>query len=601
MNNVPAPDDLYKLRHSLAHVLAQAVLKLWPDTLITIGPPIDTGCYYDFLFSQPISENDFSKIEKEMKKIIYQKQTFRCDTLNVADAKKYWKTHKQRFKVELIEDLAKNDGVETVTHYANLGPKGEEVFVDLCRGGHVENFGEIPVDGFKIMSIAGAYWRGDEKREQLTRIYLAAFPSKAELDAHVKMLEEAAKVDHRKLGRSMSIFVLSDVVGPGLPMLAPNGAIIRQELEGWIREELKRRGYSFAYTPNIGRADLYKKSGHLSHFKDSIFPLMQADDAEYVLKPMNCPHHVEIYKSDARSYRDLPLRLAEFGTVYRYEKSGQVGGLTRVRGFTQDDAHLFMRPEQMEEEIEGILDLAFTIYRTLGFNDFVLRLSRRDPKNMEKYIGTPENWDKAEAALEKVLKKLKLPFIDGVGEAAFYGPKIDLIVKDVFGREWQLGTIPQVDYNMPERFDIHYTDSDGTQKRPIMMHRAIFGSFERFIGVLIEHFRGHFPLWLAPLQVAIIPVAQTHEDYAAEIALLLKKEGMRVISLPHTDSLGKRIREGETRRIPYLLVVGDKEMELKSVAVRNVKTKKQVVVTMKEFMEKLKVDVTERKLEASIG
>ncbi|OGJ67968.1 threonine--tRNA ligase [Candidatus Peribacteria bacterium RIFCSPLOWO2_01_FULL_53_10] len=601
MNAAPIVDDLYKLRHSLAHVLAQAVLKLWPDTLITIGPPIETGCYYDFLFSEAISEEDFGKIEKEMKKIIHQKQTFRCDTLNVADAKKYWKTKKQRFKVELIEDLAKNDGVETVTHYANLGPKGEEVFVDLCRGGHVENFGEIPVDGFKIMSIAGAYWRGDEKREQLTRIYLAAFPSKAELDAHSKMLEEAAKVDHRRLGKDMGIFVISEVVGPGLPMLAPNGALIRQELEGWIREELKRRGYSFAYTPHIGRADLYKKSGHLSHFKDSIFPLMQADDAEYVLKPMNCPHHVEIYKSDARSYRDLPLRLAEFGTVYRYEKSGQVGGLTRVRGFTQDDAHLFMRPEQMEEEIEGILDLAFTIYRTLGFNDFVLRLSRRDPQNMEKYIGTPENWDKAEAALKKVLEKLKLPFIDGVGEAAFYGPKIDLIVKDVFGREWQLGTIPQVDYNMPERFDIHYTDSDGTQKRPIMMHRAIFGSFERFIGVLIEHFKGHFPLWLAPIQVALIPVAETHEGYASEIAATLKKEGMRFVTLPHTDSLGKRIREGETRRIPYLLVVGDKEMEAASVAVRNVKTKKQVVVPLEEFITATKRDIEQRLIDSSFG
>jgi threonyl-tRNA synthetase len=601
---VPAttvPDDLHKLRHSLAHVLAQAVLKLWPDTLITIGPPIDTGCYYDFLFSQPISEEDFSKIEKEMKKIIHQKQTFRCDTLKPAEAKKYWKERKQRFKVELIEDLVKNEKVDTVTHYANIGPKGEEMFVDLCRGGHVGNFGEIPVDCFKIMSLAGAYWRGDEKREQLTRIYLAAFPTKAELDAYLAMREEAAKVDHRHLGRSMGIFVLSEVVGPGLPMLAPAGAIIRQELEGWIRNELKRRGYSFAYTPNIGRADLYKKSGHLSHFKDNIFPLMEADDAKYVLKPMNCPHHVEIYSSASRSYRDLPLRLAEFGTVYRYEKSGQVGGLTRVRGFTQDDAHLFMRPEQMEEEIEGILDLAFTIYRTLGFNDFVLRLSRRDPNDTEKYIGSPENWKSAEAALEKVLKKLKLPYIDGVGEAAFYGPKIDLIVKDVFQREWQLGTIPQVDYNFPERFDLHYTDADGSQKRPIMMHRAIFGSFERFIGVLIEHFKGHFPLWLAPVQVAIIPVAEPHEAYAADIARQLNEQGMRCITLPHTDSLGRRIREGETRKIPYLLVIGDKEMEAASVAVRNVKTKKQAVVGVKEFVEKCRRDIEQRKLEASIG
>lgn len=595
------PDDLYKLRHSLAHVLAQAVLKLWPGTLMTIGPPIDTGCYYDFLFSEPIAEADVPAIEKEMKKIIHQKQTFRCDTLNVADAKKYWKAHKQRFKVELLEDLAKNEGVETVTHYANLGPRGEETFVDLCRGGHVENFGAIPVDGFRIMSLAGAYWRGDEKREQLTRIYLAAFPSKEELDAYVTMLAEAAKVDHRRLGKEMGIFVLSEVVGSGLPMLAPHGALIRQELEGWIRDECKDRGYSFVYTPHIGRADLYERSGHLSHFTANIFPRMEADDADYVLKPMNCPHHVEMYKSVARSYRDLPLKLAEFGTVYRYEKSGQVGGLTRVRGFTQDDAHLFMRPEQMEEEIEGILDLAFTIYRTLGFHDFTLRFSRRDPKNTEKYIGTPENWERAEAALKRVLQKMKLPFIDGLGEAAFYGPKIDLIVKDVFQREWQLGTIPQIDYNMPERFDLHYTDSDGSQKRPIMMHRAIFGSFERFIGVLIEHFKGHFPLWLAPVQAAMIPVAKPHEGYASAIAALLKKEGMRTVTLPHTDSLGKRIREGEMRRIPYLLVLGDKEMASKAVAVRNVKAKKQVVIPLKEFVAQLKADVTERKLEASIG
>lgn len=601
MVQTAAPDMLHMVRHSLAHVLAQAVLKLWPDALITIGPPIDTGCYYDFLFRQPISESDFPTIEKEMKKIIHQKQTFRCDTLTPADAKKFWKARKQRFKVELIEDLVKNEKVETVTHYANLGPKGEETFVDLCRGGHVENFGEIPPDCFKIMSMAGAYWRGDEKREQLTRIYLAAFPTKEELSAYIRMREEAAKVDHRHLGRAMGIFVLSDVVGPGLPMLAPNGAVIRQELEGWIRGELKQRGYSFAYTPNIGRADLYKKSGHLSHFKDNIFPLMEADDAQYVLKPMNCPHHVEIYSSEARSYRDLPLRLAEFGTVYRYEKSGQVGGLTRVRGFTQDDAHLFMRPEQMEEEIEGILDLSFTIYRTLGFNDFVLRLSRRDPNNTEKYIGSPENWEKAEAALERVLTKLKLPFINGVGEAAFYGPKIDLIVKDVFGREWQLGTIPQVDYNFPERFNLHYTDVDGAQKRPIMMHRAVFGSFERFIGVLIEHFKGHFPLWLAPTQIALLPVAEPHEAYAADIASALHKNGMRVVTLPHEDSLGKRIREGETRKIPYLLVIGDKEQEAGTVAVRNVKTKKQEVVTVQEFVEKCTDDIEQRRLEASIG
>lgn len=594
-------DALHNMRHSLAHVLAQAVTKLWPGTQITIGPPIEDGCYYDFLFPQPISDADFPSIEKEMRKIIHQGQTFRCITLSVADAKKYWREKNQKFKVELIEDLEKKEKVKEVTHYENIGPKGEVTFTDLCRGGHVENLKEIPADGYKIMSLAGAYWRGDENREQLTRIYVAAFASKKELDDHLTMRAEAAKVDHRKLGKEMHLFVLSDTVGPGLPMLAPNGAIIRQELEGWIREELKRRGYSFVYTPNIGRADLYKKSGHLSHFKADIFPPMEAEDSDYVLKPMNCPHHVQIYESQQWSYRDLPQRFAEFGTVYRYEKSGQVGGLTRVRGFTQDDAHLFMRPDQMQQEIEGILDLSFFIYRTLGFSDFILRLSLHDPKDKEKYIGTPENWKLAEAALRNALEVQKLPYIEGVGEAAFYGPKIDLIVKDVFGREWQLGTIPQVDYNMPERFDIWYNDSDGSKKRPIMMHRAIFGSFERFIGLLIEHFKGLFPLWLAPVQVALIPVAGSHEDYAKKLAVELKKQGMRVQLMDPTESLGKRVREGETMKIPYLLVVGDREAADSTVTVRNVKTKKQVAVPFAEFVAKTVEDIRERKLEAGIG
>ncbi|MBI3618726.1 threonine--tRNA ligase [Candidatus Peregrinibacteria bacterium] len=595
------PNDLHKLRHSLAHVLAQAALKLWPGTKITIGPPIDYGCYYDFLFQKPISEDDFPAIEKEMTKIIHQAQTFRCDDLTPTDAKKFWKNRHQPFKVELIEDLEKNEGVTSVSHYANIGPKGEETFVDLCRGGHVESFKEIPVDCFKIMSIAGAYWRGDEKREQLTRIYVAAFPTKAELDQYFKNREEAAKYDHRVLGREMHLFVLSEIVGLGLPMLAPKGAIIRQELENWIREELKRRGYSFAYTPNIGRADLYKKSGHLDFFRENIFPLLEADDSAYVLKPMNCPHHMEVYRSEPHSYRDLPVRIAEFGTVYRYEKSGQVGGLTRVRGFTQDDAHIFMRPDQMQQEIEGILDLSFHIYRTLGFNDFTLRLSLHDPAKREQYVGSDENWRMAEETLRKALDAMKLPYVDGVGEAAFYGPKVDLIVRDAFSREWQLGTIPQVDYNMPARFDLHYIDEHGEKKQPIMMHRAIFGSFERFIGVLIEHFKGLFPLWLAPVQVAILPVAEVHEVYAHDLEARLKREGVRVVFLYHTESLGKRIREGETWKIPYLLVMGDKEIAEHSVTVRNVKTKKQVVVPVEEFVSTMTQDIRDRKLEASIG
>lgn len=593
-------DSLYRIRHSLAHVLAQAVLKLWPETKISIGPPIDTGCYYDFLFKEPISDEDFEKIEKEMRRIINQGQTFKVDALPVDEAIKFWKKKKQPFKVELIEDLKKG-GEKEVTNYRNVDAKGEETFVDLCKGGHVENLKEIPADAFKIMSLAGAYFRGDEKREQLTRIYVAAFSSKEELKTYLHNLEEAKKYDHRKLGKELGIFVLSEMVGPGLPMLAPKGAIIRQELEHWIRGELKNRGYSFAYTPNIGRTSLYEKSGHLSHFKKDIFPLMEAEDATYVLKPMNCPHHTQIYAAEARSYRDLPVRLAEFGTVYRYEQSGEVGGLTRVRGFTQDDAHLFIRPDQIEEEVLGILDLAFTIYRTLGFKDFKLRLSLHEPKNKEKYIGTEENWNMAESALRSALTKLSLPFTEAIGEAAFYGPKIDLIVVDALGREWQLGTIPQVDYNMPERFALEYTDSDGSRKRPIMLHRAIFGSFERFIGVLIEHYRGIFPLWLAPVQVALLPVAKPHEEYAEKVKGELVKKGIRVQILYSDESLGKRIREGEKLKIPYLLVLGDEEREHQNVSVRNIMTKNQSVCSLKDFQVKIMHDIEIRSFQLSIG
>jgi threonyl-tRNA synthetase len=593
-------DGLYKLRHSLAHVLAQAVLRLWPEAKISIGPPIDFGCYYDFLFKEPISDADFKKIEKEMRSIINQGQTFEVDHMSTNDAIAYWKGRNQPFKLELIEDL-KKAGENEVTNYRNVNAKGEETFVDLCKGGHVENLKEIPADGFKIMSLAGAYFRGDEKREQLTRIYVAAFSSKEELKTYLKNLEEAAKYDHRKLGKELGIFVLSDAVGPGLPMLAPNGAIIRQELENFIRGELKKRGYSFAYSPHVGRTNLYEKSGHLSHFTNDIFPLMEGDDATYVLKPMNCPHHTQIFASSPHSYRDLPVRLAEFGTVYRYEQSGEVGGLTRVRGFTQDDAHHFVRPDQLEDEVLGILDLAFEIYRTLGFTDFLIRLSLHDPKDREKYIGTEENWTLAEAALRSALTKYGVEFTEAVGEAAFYGPKIDLIVRDVFSREWQLGTIPQVDYNMPERFDLVYTDADGKKKRPIMLHRAILGSFERFIGLLIEEFHGLFPLWLAPVQIALLPVAEAHGKFAEEVLQQLKEQGMRASLFDSSESLAKRIRGGEKKKIPYLVVLGDEEVKGRSVAVRNVKSKKQISVSLAEFIDRTVEDIQLRALDASIG
>lgn len=597
---VEKDDRLHAMRHSLAHVLEQAVLKLWPKTKYSIGPPIDTGCYHDFLFEDTITPEDFPKLEKIMRGIIREGQTFERRELTVAEAKAYWRKLKQPFKVEMIEDLEKTEGALKVTNYANIRPNGEEAFVDLCRGGHVENTKGLPIDGFKITHLAGAYWRGDEKREQLTRVYVAAFPTKEELQKHLRLQELAKERDHRQLGRELEIFVISDVVGPGLPMLAPAGAIIRQELEGWIRGELKCRGYSFVYTPHIGRAELYKTSGHLSHFQDSIYPLIEAEDSAYVLKPMNCPHHVEIYRSSPRSYRDLPLRFAEFGTVYRYEKSGEVGGLTRVRGFTQDDAHHFIRPEQLQEEVVGILDLSFHIYRTLGFEDFTLRLSLHDPKDRKKYIGGEENWKHAEEALCSALKSLKLEFVEAIGEAAFYGPKIDLIVRDVLQREWQLGTIPQVDYNMPERFDLSFTDDHGHKQRPIMLHRAIVGSFERFIGLLIEHFGGLFPLWLAPIQVLVLPIAPPHQPYANRVFEELRKRGVRVDMSSATETLGKRIREGEQRKIPYLLVVGEREASSGSVAVRSVKTKKQVTLPVEQFCAMVTEDIRVRKLDFSI-
>ena len=600
MSPVSAVDDLYKLRHSLAHVMAQAVLKLWPDTLITIGPPIDNGCYYDFLFAQTISEDDFPKIEKEMKKIIHQKQTFRCDTLNVVDAKKFWKGLKQKFKVELIEDLVKNENIETVTHYANIGPKGEEAFVDLCRGGHVENFGEIPVDCFKIMSMAGAYWRGDEKREQLTRLYLAAFPTKAELEGHLTMLEEARRRDHRKVGRELDLFTFSELVGPGLPLWTPRGTMLRHLLDQYVWELRSAKGYQRVTIPHITKKELYETSGHWQKFANELFHVTTREGHEFAMKPMNCPHHTQIYACQQRSYRDLPQRYAETTACYRDEQTGELHGLSRVRGFTQDDAHVFCRQIHVKDEILAIWEIVDTFYATVGFGKLRVRLSLHDPAAPEKYLGTPAMWKKAETSLREIAVDRKADFFESPGEAAFYGPKVDFITKDSIGREWQVATI-QLDINMPERFDLFCIDESGEKERIVMVHAAIMGSLERFLSIYIEHTAGLFPLWLAPVQAALIPVAEPHEAYAAEITEMLKKEGIRAITLPHQDSLGKRIREGETQKIPYLLVVGEKEMEAQSVAVRNVKTKKQVVVTVKEFLEKLKTDVSGRKLEASIG
>ncbi|MDO8648955.1 MAG: threonine--tRNA ligase [Candidatus Peregrinibacteria bacterium] len=599
----PKVDDLYKLRHSLAHALAQAVLKLWPGTKITIGPPIDYGCYYDFLFAKPISEEDFPAIEREMRKIINQGQTFRSESLKVADAKKFWKEREQPFKVELIEDLAKNEKVKEVTHYANIGPKGEETFVDLCRGGHVSSMKEIPADAFKIMSLAGAYWRGDEKREQLTRLYVAAFPSKKELEEHLKMIEEAKRRDHRKLGKELDLFTFSEDVGPGLPLWTPKGTIIADEIENLAKEMESAGGYLRVRTPHIAKGALYEKTGHLAHYKQSMFPPMKikGEEGEYYLKPMNCPHHHQIYACQPRSYRDLPIRLAEYGHCYRYEDSGALFGLMRVRSLTMNDAHIYCTEEQFQDEFNAVIDLYIKYFALFNIDRYVMRLSLHDPKELgKKYVDAPELWVRTEEMVRVAMKKKGVNFVEVPNEAAFYGPKIDVQIWSAIGREFTLAT-NQVDFDVPGKLGLSYTASDGSAKVPLCIHRAPLSTHERLIGFLIEHFAGHFPLWLAPIQVAMVPVAEAHAAEAKKREAELKKAGIRTLWLDPTESLGKRIRYGESQKIPYLLVIGDREVAEASVAVRNVGTKAQVTVPFAEFLTKTVEDIRVRRLAASVG
>lgn len=596
-------DDVHRMRHSLAHVLAQAVEKLWPGTQITIGPPIDYGCYYDFLFKEPISDEDLPKIEKEMKKIIHQGQTFRVDTLSASDAKKFWKDRDQRFKVELIEDLERNEGVREVTHYVSIGPRGEEAFTDLCRGGHVTSTKEIPADGFKVMNLAGAYWRGDEKREQLTRVYVAAFRSKTELEEYLKQQEEARKRDHRKLGKELDLFTFSDAVGPGLPLWTPRGTIIADAVEDLARETEAEAGYQRVRTPHIAKGSLYEQTGHLAHYKETMFPPMKLSDSEeeYYLKPMNCPHHHQIFASRPRSYRDLPLRLAEYGHCYRYEGSGALFGLMRVRSLTMNDAHIYCSEEQFEEEFSAVIHMYMKYFKIFGIEKYNMRLSLHDPKELgKKYVNAPDLWIKTEEMVRSVMKKIGVEFVEVPNEAAFYGPKIDVEVWSAIGREFTLAT-NQVDFDVPGKVGLKFIDKDGSEKVPLCIHRAPLGTHERFIGFLIEHFAGHFPLWLAPAQIAVLPVAETHEHYACDTATELLKRGMRIEYMNSKESLGKRIREGEQWRIPYLLVLGDKEEKDNAVSVRNVQTKEQVTVPLDEFIRRTAEDIAERRLRPSIG
>ena len=544
--------------HSSAHLMAAAIESLYPGVKFGIGPHIENGFYYDIDFMDySISSDDFPKIEAKMQELASQKIKFCRREVSKAEALDYFTKKGDEYKLELINDL--EDG--TITFYES-GP-----FTDLCRGPHL--YDTASIKAIKLLKTAGAYWRGDEKRKQLTRIYAITFPKKKELDEYLVLLEEAAKRDHRKLGREMELFTFSPLVGQGLPLWLPKGAALRDRLEQFLRKVQKRYGYQQVITPHIGNVNLYKTSGHYAKYgADSFRPITTPQEGEeFFLKPMNCPHHCQIYAARPRSYKELPLRLAEFGTVYRYEQSGELHGLTRVRGFTQDDAHLFCTSDQIKEEFCKVIDIILYIFKTLKFENYKAQVSLRDPNNREKYIGTDENWEKAQRAIIEAAAEKGLNTIEVEGEAAFYGPKLDFMVKDAIGREWQLGTV-QVDYNLPERFGLEYTDADGMKKRPVMIHRAPFGSMERFVAVLLEHTGGNFPLWLTSDQVIILPISEKYMDYAQKVQAALEEKDIRVFIDDRSEKTGRKIRDAETRKIPFMLIVGEKEEADGTVAVR---------------------------------
>ena len=563
--------------HSSAHLMAEALEALYPGVKFGVGPAVETGFYYDVdLGGRQISDSDLKAIEDKMKELAKSKETFECRKVSKAEALDYFTKKGDQYKCELINDL--EDG--TITFYTNGN------FTDLCRGPHVKHVDDIKA--IKLTAIAGAYWKGDQNRGQLTRIYGVTFPKKSMLDEYLQMMEEAKKRDHRKLGREMELFTFSNRVGPGLPLWLPRGAVMRNVLENFLRRKQSELGYLPVVTPHIGSKELYVTSGHYAKYgKDSFQPIHTPQEGEeYMLKPMNCPHHCEIFRSSPRSYRDLPLRFAEFGTVYRYEQSGELHGLTRVRGFTQDDAHLFCRPDQLQEEFEKVIDLILYVFKTLKMTDYMAQVSLRDPDNREKYIGSDENWEKAENAIVVAAEKKGLKTVVVKGEAAFYGPKLDFMVKDAIGRRWQLGTI-QVDYNLPERFELEYIDSDGSKKRPVMIHRAPFGSIERFTAVVLEHTAGHLPVWLAPDQVKILPVSEKYADYAEKVCELLKNSEIRASVDARNETLGKRIRDIALLRVPLLAIVGEKEVGGNSVSVRHEGADKGSM-SVEQFVEYIK-------------
>src|SRR5919202_1144973 len=551
-------ESLKKIRHTTSHVMAMAVQKLFPKAQVTIGPWIENGFYYDFDTPEPFTEQDLKAIKKEMIKIINRKLPVIREEVSREEAERRIKEINEPYKLEILEGLQ-----EPITIY-HLG----EQWWDLCAGPHLENTSELNPKAIDLESVAGAYWRGDATKAQLQRIYGTAWETPEQLAEYKRRKAEALKRDHRRLGKELGLFIFSDQVGPGLPLWTPKGTVLRSLLEDFLKQEQIKRGYQQVVTPHIGRVDLFKTSGHWQKYKEDLFPMMgESEDEGFVLKAMNCPFHIQIYKSELRSYRELPMRLAEFGTVYRYEKSGELGGLTRVRGFTVDDSHLFVTPEQLDQEFLNVVDLILSVFKSLQLKNFKARLSFRDPNNLEKYIGADEAWDKAQGAIRRAVETLGMNYFEGIGEAAFYGPKLDFIFQDVLDREWQLGTV-QVDYNLPERFDLEYVAEDGTRKRPVMIHRAPFGSLERLVGILIEEYAGDFPLWLAPVQARIVQVSDAYLPYAKEVADKMRSQGIRAEVDTSGDRLPKQIRNAEKQKIPVMAVVGEKEVESNTLSIR---------------------------------
>jgi threonyl-tRNA synthetase len=578
-------DKLKRIRHTTSHVLAMAVQKLFPKAQVTIGPWTENGFYYDFDSSDPFTEQDLKAIKKEMIKIINQKLPVLREEVSRTEAETRIQSINEPYKLEILAGIQ-----EPITLY-HLGDK----WWDLCAGPHLESTSEINPKAIELESVAGAYWRGDSSKAQLQRIYGTAWETPEQLAEYKRRKEEALKRDHRKLGKQLGLFLFSDDVGPGLPLWTPKGTVIRTLLEDFLKQEQIKRGYLSVVTPHIARVDLFKTSGHWQKYKEDMFPMMAEDEKSaeleqgFVLKPMNCPFHIQIYKNELRSYRDLPLRLAEFGTVYRYEQSGELGGLTRVRGFTVDDSHLFVTPERLDAEFLNVVDLILTVFKSLQLKNFKARLSFRDPES-DKYIGSNEAWEKAEGAIRRAVQTLGMDYFEAPGEAAFYGPKLDFIFQDALEREWQLGTV-QVDYNLPERFDLEYTTNDGSRQRPVMIHRAPFGSLERLIGILIEEYVGDFPLWLAPVQIRLLPVSDVQLDYAQSVASQLRSQGIRAEVDTSGERLGKMIRNGETQKIPIMSVIGAKELESNSLSVRTRASGELGMISVDEVLEKIQAAI----------